>query len=101
MTSYVQFERIQISASPAHLSGSNECAWDGKGPGFQSDRTPVGQHIRQCGSERGKSEFNRKIIDQASSSIKLLTLEALHIRKVRPAINTPEEFRSRKLTLRL
>ena len=29
-----------------------------------------------------------KIINNASSSIKLLTLEALHIRKERPAINT-------------
>ena len=57
--------------------------------------------IRQCGSERGKSEFNWKIIDQASSSIKLLTLEALHIRKERPAINTRDEFRSGELTLRL
>ena len=63
--------------------------------------TPVGLHIRQCGSESGKSEFNWKIIDQASSSIKLLTLEALHIWKERPAINTRDEFRSRELTLRL
>ena len=67
----------------------------------RKEDTPVGQHIRQCGSERGKSEFNWKIIDQASSSIKLLTLEALHIRKERPAINTLDEFRSRELTLRL
>ena len=63
--------------------------------------TPVGQHIRQCGSESGMSEFNWKIIDQASSTIKLLTLEALHIRKERPAINTHDEFRSRELKLRL
>ena len=55
----------------------------------------------QCGSERGKSEFNWKIINQAFSSIKLLTLEVLHIRKERPAINTRDEFRSRELTLRL
>ena len=67
----------------------------------RKEDTPIGQHIRQCGSERGKSEFNWKIIDQASSSIKLLTLEALHIRKERPAINTRDEFRSRELTLRL
>ena len=31
----------------------------------------------------------------------LLILEALHIRKVRPAINTLDEVRSRELTLRL
>ena len=61
----------------------------------------IGQHIRQCGSESGKFEFKRKIIGPASSSIKLLTLEALHIRNERPAINMRDEFRSRELTLRL
>ena len=67
----------------------------------RKEDTPVGQHIRQCGSEHGKADFNWIIIDQASSSFKLLTLEALHIRKERPAINTRDEFRSRELTLRL
>ena len=67
----------------------------------RKEDNPVGQHIRQCGSESGKSEFNRKIVDQASSNFKLLTLKALHIRKERPAINTRDEFRSRELTLRL
>ena len=51
----------------------------------RKEDTPVGQHIRQCGSESGKSGFKWKIIDQASSSIKLLTLEELHIRKERPS----------------
>ena len=63
--------------------------------------TPVGQHIRQCGSESGRAELKWKIIDQASSRIKLLTLETMHIRKERPAINTRDEFRSRELPLRL
>ena len=67
----------------------------------RKEDTPVGQHIRQCGSERGKSECNWKTFDQPSSSIKLFTLEALHIRKERPAINPRDEFRSRELTLRL
>ena len=65
----------------------------------RKEDTPVGQQKRQCGSESGKSEFKWKIIEQTSSSIKLLTLEAL--RKERPAINTRDEFRSRELTLRL
>ena len=68
---------------------------------YRKKDNPVGQHLRQCGSEKSKSEFNWNIIDQASSNIKLLTLEALRIRKERPAINTSDEFRSRKLTLRL
>ena len=63
--------------------------------------TPGGQHTRQCGSESGKSELKWKIIDQASSSIKLLTLEALHNRKETRAINTRDKFGSRELTLRL
>ena len=67
----------------------------------RKEDTPVGQHIRQRGSESGKSEFKWKIIEQASSSIKLLTLKALHIRKERPAINMCNEYRSRELTLRL
>ena len=65
------------------------------------DDTPVGQHIRQLGSESGKSELKWKIIDQALCSIKLLTLEALNIRKERPEIDTRDEVRSRELTLRL
>ena len=65
----------------------------------QKEDTPVGQLIIQCGSERGKSEFEWKLINQASSSIKLLTLEALHIRKKGSAINTRDDFRSRELTL--
>ena len=52
----------------------------------RKEDTPVGQHIRQCGSDSGKLEFNWKIIDQASSSIKLLSLKALHIGKQRSAI---------------
>ena len=68
----------------------------------RKEDTIVGQHIRQCGSESGESEFKWKIIDLASSSLKLLTLVALHIRKERPAINTTrDEFRNGELTLRL
>ena len=67
----------------------------------RKEDAPVGQHIRQCGSESGESEFKLKIIDQASSSIKFLSLETLHLRKERPAINTRDEFGSRELILRL
>ena len=44
----------------------------------RKEDTPVGQHIMQCGSESGKSEFNCKIIDQASSNIKLYMRGAAH-----------------------
>ena len=66
----------------------------------RKEDTPLG-HIRQCGIESGKSEFKSKIIVQTSSSIKLLILVALHIRKERLATNTRDKFRSRELTLRL
>ena len=49
----------------------------------RKEDTPVGRHIRQCGSESGKSKFNWKIIEQASSNIGSLTLEALHNSKKR------------------
>ena len=82
---------IYVGQTVRHLTTSIE--------EHRKEDIPVGQHLRQCGSESGGSEFNWKIIDQASSSIKLLTLEALHIKKERPAINTRDEFRSRELTL--
>ena len=67
----------------------------------RKEDTSGGQHIKQCGSESVKSEFKWKIIDQRSSSINLVTLEALHIRKEGLPINTRDEFRSSELTPRL
>ena len=67
----------------------------------RKEDTPVGQDIWQCGSDSGKLEFNWKKTDQASSSFKLLSLEALHIRKKRPETNTRDEFRSWELTQKL
>ena len=88
---YCGFKSIYVGQTIRHLTTRIE--------EHRKEDTPVGQHIRQCGIESGKSEFKWKRIDQASSSIKLLTLEALHIRKERAAINTHDEFRSRELTL--
>ena len=67
---------------------------------YRKEYTPVGQHKRHCVSDSGKFNFDWKIIDQAFSSIKFLTLEALHI-KERPAIYTGDDVRNRELTLRL
>ena len=39
----------------------------------RKEDTPVGQHIRHCGSESGESELKWKINDQASNSLKLFT----------------------------
>ena len=59
----------------------------------------VGEHLSHCGV--ALTEDNVKIIDSSSSYSKLLTLEALHISKEKPKINTKEEYRSRELTLRV
>ena len=63
--------------------------------------SPVGQHLRECDRDGKSAELRSEIIDQSSNIQKLLTLEALHIWKERPRINTREEFRSRELTLKL
>ena len=39
-------------------------------------------------------------LDHSNNAIKLLTVEALHIRKLRPGINTRDEYKSRELTIR-
>ena len=47
------------------------------------------------------AELKSEIIDQTANIQKLLTLEALHIWRQRPRINTRDEFGSRELTLKL
>ena len=64
--------------------------------------SPVGQHLLECNKEvGGTAELKSEIIDQTANTHKLLTLEALHIWRERPKINTRDEFRSRELTLKL
>ena len=63
--------------------------------------SPVGQHLLECNKEvGGTAELKSEIIDQTANSHKLLTLEALHIWRERPKINTRDEVRSRELTLK-
>ena len=62
--------------------------------------SPVGQHLLECNKEvGGTAELKSEIIDQTDNTHKLLTLEALHIWRERPRINTRDEFRRRELTL--
>ena len=64
--------------------------------------SPVGQHLLECRKEvGGTAELKSEIIDQTANTHKLLTLEALHIWRERPKINTHDELRSRELTLKL
>ena len=65
----------------------------------KKEDSPVGIHIRQCGEKATTAQLSWEIIDHSNNARKLLTLKALHIRKLRPGINTQDEFRSRQLTL--
>ena len=59
------------------------------------------EHIQVCGVNFEGLE-NTVIIDSSPDSIKrLLILEALHIRELKPQLNKRDEFRSRRLRLRL
>ena len=61
--------------------------------------TPVGEHMTQC---IGNTEnLMAKIIDRFSDTVKLLTLEALHINRLKQRINRKEEYRSRELTVKV
>ena len=63
---------------------------------------PVGKHLLECNKEvSGTAELTSDIIDQKANTHKLHTLEALHIWRERPRINTRNKFSSRKLTLKL
>jgi len=41
------------------------------------------------------------VLDQCNSTSKLLSLEALYIDQIKPALDTKDEFRSRTLTLKV
>ena len=57
--------------------------------------SPVGQHLLECKKEvGGTAELKSEIIDQTANTHKLLTLEALHIWRERPKINTRDDFRT-------
>ena len=60
--------------------------------------SPMEIHAMKRNGE--KTAFPRKILDQCGNQSKLLTLEALFIRTVQPAINTREEYRTQELTLK-
>ena len=63
--------------------------------------SPVGLHLQQCQLEGNCEDLSWEIIDSLNSRTKLLTLEAIHIRKEKPGLNTSDEFRSRELTLKI
>ena len=65
---------------------------------YQKTDSPVGQHIVECCG--ALTAFNYKIIDECQESEKLMTIEAIHISRRKPQLNTRDESKSRELTLK-
>ena len=63
--------------------------------------SPLGLHHQQCQLEGNSADLSWEIIDRSNNQTKLLTLEAIHIRKEKPGLNTRDEFRSKELTLKI
>ena len=61
---------------------------------------PIKHHMKLCGSTLLEDDVNI-LKASARGETYLLTLEALFIREVKPALNTKDEWRSRELTIKL
>ena len=62
------------------------------------NKGPVKTHLDICNISPDVGMI--KVIGRASSLPRLLTLEALFIKQIKPELNTKDEFRSRELTLK-
>ena len=62
--------------------------------------TPVGKHIEECVGLSKSLLHQTKVLGTALTLSKLLTLKAIFIAKLRPSLNSWEEFRQRHLMLR-
>ena len=60
--------------------------------------SPMGVHAIECNGD--KTAFQWKILDQYSKQSKVMTLEELYIRTLKPVINTRDENWTRELTLK-
>ena len=60
--------------------------------------SPMGIHTIECNGH--KTAFQWKILDQCCNQSKLLALEALNKRTLKPTINTRYEYRTQELTLK-
>ena len=59
---------------------------------------PVARHLHDC---CGMQAYETSILDRSSDIVKLETLEALYIEKLKTSLNTKEEYRWRPLTIKL
>ena len=68
---------------------------------YKKADSPVGVHLKQCQLEGNSADLSWEITDRSNDQTKLLTLEAIHIMKEKPALNKRDKFRSRELTLKI
>ena len=62
----------------------------------QKKDSPVGQHLVECG---GTAHIEWDILDECPGVEKLMAIEAIYIKKLKPQLNTRDEYRGRELTL--
>ena len=56
----------------------------------------MGQHLVECCGATNEIEW--KFLDACRTIEKLMTIEAIYISKLKPALNTRDEYRVRELT---
>ena len=59
--------------------------------------SPVGQHLVECCGTAHNIEF--EIFDTCRGVEKQMTIEAIYIKKMKPQLNTCDEYRGLQLTL--
>ena len=60
--------------------------------------SPMGKHAIECNGD--ETAFQWQVYDQFGNQSRLMTLEALYIRTLKPAIRTRDKNRTRELTLK-
>ena len=64
----------------------------------QKKDSPVGQHLVECCGTTHNVKW--EILDARPGVEKLMTIEAIYIKRVKPQLNTRDEYRGRELTLK-
>ena len=68
----------------------------------KNGNTEVSEHLRECGGDINQESFKILYkINKNKGLMHLRTAEALFIRSNKPSLNNKDEFRSRKLRLKL
>ena len=64
----------------------------------QEKDSPVGQHLIECFGKLHNIKW--EILDACRGVEMLMTIEAIYIKKLKPQLNTLDEYRGRELTLK-